>query len=80
MLVCSRQFNDIHGIAKISMRDFSSNLQNIIPIHQNIIRDVQFYQGDAMANQAFVLTASMDKTVKVTSAKSQQSVLKYAYY
>ncbi|KAG0330405.1 RING finger and WD repeat domain-containing protein 3 [Dissophora globulifera] len=77
MLVFSRQANDIHGIAKISLRDFSSNLQNIIPVHSQAIRDVQCYTNDPVANKSLVLTASMDKTLKVTSAASQHVVLSY---
>ncbi|KAF9116936.1 RING finger and WD repeat domain-containing protein 3 [Mortierella sp. AM989] len=77
MLVCSRQIKDAHGIAKISMRDFSHNLNSIIPIHAQAIRDVQCYTNDSFSNKSLVLTASMDKTLKVTSATSQQSVLTY---
>ncbi|KAG0304391.1 RING finger and WD repeat domain-containing protein 3 [Dissophora globulifera] len=80
MLVFSRQANDIHGIAKISLRDFSSNLQNIIPVHSQAIRDVQCYTNDPVANKSLVLTASMDKTLKVTSAASQHVVLSYGTY
>ncbi|KAF9209478.1 radical S-adenosyl methionine domain-containing protein 1 [Haplosporangium sp. Z 27] len=77
MLVCSRQVNEKHGIAKISMRDFSNNLHNIIPIHQQPIRDVQCYTADNFSNKSLVLTASWDQTLKITSAASHQTVLSY---
>ncbi|KAG0247366.1 RING finger and WD repeat domain-containing protein 3 [Mortierella polycephala] len=77
MIVCSRQVNNVHGIAKISMRDFSNNLHEIIPTHSQAIRDVQCYSGDPAVNKSLVLTASMDKTLKVTSVASQHVVLSY---
>ncbi|KAF9966695.1 hypothetical protein BGZ65_000290, partial [Modicella reniformis] len=75
MLICSRQVNDKYGIAKVSMRDFSNNLHAIIPIHSQTIKDVQCYTSDSVANKSLVLTASMDKTLKLTSALSQHVVL-----
>ncbi|KAG0348690.1 RING finger and WD repeat domain-containing protein 3 [Podila humilis] len=75
MLICSRQIQDTYGIAKVSMRDFSNNLMDIIPIHSKPIRDVQCYNADPFANESLVLTASMDQHLKITSAKSQQVVL-----
>lgn len=75
MLVCSRQVNAVHGIAKVSMRDYSNNLNDFIPIHSQAIRDVQCYNIDPFANKSLVLTASMDKTLKISSAASQQVVL-----
>ncbi|KAF9169308.1 RING finger and WD repeat domain-containing protein 3 [Mortierella sp. AD010] len=77
MLVCSRQIGDTHGIAKISMRDFSNNLRSMIPIHQQPIRDVQCYTNDPYSNKSLVLTASADNTLKLTSAALQQSVISY---
>ncbi|KAG0000668.1 RING finger and WD repeat domain-containing protein 3 [Entomortierella chlamydospora] len=77
MLVCSRQIGDTHGIAKISMRDFSNNLHSMIPIHQQPIRDVQCYTNDSYSNKSLVLTASADNTLKLTSAALQQSVISY---
>ncbi|KAG0199716.1 RING finger and WD repeat domain-containing protein 3, partial [Mortierella sp. GBA30] len=77
MLVCSRQVNEAHGIAKVSMRDFSNNLHDFIPIHSQAIRDVQCYNSDPFANKSLVLTASMDKTLKISSAASQHVVLTY---
>ncbi|KAF9570616.1 RING finger and WD repeat domain-containing protein 3 [Mortierella alpina] len=77
MLVCSRQINSVHGIAKVSMRDYSNNLNDFIPIHSQAIRDVQCYSVDPFANKSLVLTASMDKTLKISSAASQQVVLTY---
>lgn len=77
MLVCSRQANFQHGLVKISMRDYSSNLHSIIPVHSQPIRDVQCYTNDQVSNKSLVLTASMDKTLKLTSASSQSVVLSY---
>ncbi|CAO3569481.1 unnamed protein product [Mortierella alpina] len=77
MLVCSRQINTRHGIAKVSMRDYSNNLNDFIPIHTQAIRDVQCYNIDPFANKSLVLTASMDKTLKISSTASQQVVLTY---
>ncbi|KAF9962892.1 RING finger and WD repeat domain-containing protein 3 [Mortierella alpina] len=77
MLVCSRQINTRHGIAKVSMRDYSNNLNDFIPIHTQAIRDVQCYNVDPFANKSLVLTASMDKTLKISSTASQQVVLTY---
>ncbi|KAF9315083.1 RING finger and WD repeat domain-containing protein 3 [Podila horticola] len=77
MLICSRHVRDSFGIAKVSMRDFSNNLADIIPIHSKPIRDVQCYRADPFANESLVLTASMDNYLKITSAKSQQVVLGY---
>ncbi|KAF9383562.1 RING finger and WD repeat domain-containing protein 3 [Podila verticillata] len=77
MLICSRHVRDSFGISKISMRDFSNNLADIIPIHSKPIRDVQCYRVDPFANESLVLTASMDNYLKITSAKSQQVVLGY---
>lgn len=78
MLICSRHVRDSFGISKISMRDFSNNLADIIPIHSKPIRDVQCYRADPFANESLVLTASMDNYLKITSAKSQQVVLGYS--
>ncbi|KAF9958652.1 RING finger and WD repeat domain-containing protein 3 [Mortierella alpina] len=77
MLVCSRQINAVHGIARVSMRDYSNNLNDFIPIHSQAIRDVQCYNIDSFsfANKSLVLTASMDKTLKISSVASQQVVL-----
>lgn len=76
MLVCSRQVGQQqYGIAKISMRDFSSNLHSIIPIHSQPIRDVQCYTSDPVVNKSLVLTASIDKTLKMTSASTHHVVL-----
>ncbi|KAI8605498.1 hypothetical protein EDD21DRAFT_363410 [Dissophora ornata] len=77
MLVCSQQIYDKHGIVKVSMRDFSRSRHGIIPIHSQAIRDVQCYTNGQFANKSMVLTASMDKTLKVTSATSEQTVLTY---
>ncbi|KAF9100978.1 hypothetical protein BGX29_006107 [Mortierella sp. GBA35] len=75
MLVCSRQMGDKHGIAKVSMRDFSNNLNDFIPVHSKPVKDVQCYHGDPGINRSFVLTSSMDKTLKITNASSKQVVL-----
>ncbi|KAF9916085.1 RING finger and WD repeat domain-containing protein 3 [Lobosporangium transversale] len=77
MLACSRFMNGVHGLAKISMRDFSSSLHDIIPIHSQPIRDVQCYTSDPTQNKSLILTTSQDKTLKVTSALSKQTVLSY---
>ncbi|KAF9431065.1 RING finger and WD repeat domain-containing protein 3 [Podila epigama] len=77
MLVCSRHERNSFGIAKVSMRDFSNNLHNFIPIHSKPIRDVQCYTSNTFSNAALVLTASMDNFLKITSANSQQVVLSY---
>ncbi|KAG0207459.1 RING finger and WD repeat domain-containing protein 3 [Mortierella sp. NVP41] len=77
MLVCSRQMGDKHGIAKVSMRDFSNNLNDFIPVHSKPVKDVQCYHGDPGINRSFVLTSSMDKTLKITNASSKQVVLSY---
>ncbi|KAF9929747.1 RING finger and WD repeat domain-containing protein 3 [Mortierella alpina] len=74
MLVCSRQINNVYGLAKVSMRDYSNNLNAFIPIHSQAIRDVQCYPN-SFANKSLVLTASMDKTLKISSTASQQVVL-----
>ncbi|KAI1315618.1 RING finger and WD repeat domain-containing protein 3 [Mortierella claussenii] len=76
-LIYTRQNKDVHGISKMSMRDLSSNLSSIIPIHSLPICDIQCYTADASANKALVLTASMDKALKVTSVTSDQTVLSY---
>ncbi|KAF9143925.1 RING finger and WD repeat domain-containing protein 3 [Mortierella sp. GBA39] len=77
MLVYSRQMGEQHGIAKVSMRDFAGNYHDFIPVHSKPIKDVRCYTGQPGINKAFILTASLDKTLKVTNALSKQVVLSY---
>ncbi|KAG9067608.1 RING finger and WD repeat domain-containing protein 3 [Linnemannia hyalina] len=77
MLVYSRQMGEQHGIAKVSMRDFAGNYHDFIPVHSKPIKDVRCYTGNPGINKAFILTASLDKTLKVTNALSKQVVLSY---
>ncbi|KAG0372457.1 RING finger and WD repeat domain-containing protein 3 [Mortierella sp. AD032] len=77
MLVYSRQTGDKYGIAKVSMRDFSNNFHDFTPVHSKPIKDTRCYSGHPGTNRSLVLTASLDKTLKVTSASSKQVVLSY---
>ncbi|KAF9122962.1 RING finger and WD repeat domain-containing protein 3 [Mortierella sp. 14UC] len=79
MLVYSRQMGEQHGIAKVSMRDFTNNFHDFTPVHTKPIKDVRCYNGHPGTNRSLVLTASLDKTLKVTSASSKQVVLTYDF-
>lgn len=46
-----------------------------IPLHSNPIKDVQCFNGEPSSNVSLVLTASMDKTLKVTSWATRQTVV-----
>ncbi|KAF9290072.1 RING finger and WD repeat domain-containing protein 3 [Linnemannia elongata] len=77
MVVYSRQMGEQHGIAKVSMRDFASTYHDFIPVHSKPIKDVRCYTGQPGINKAFILTASLDKTLKITNALSKQVLLTY---
>ena len=60
-----------HGILKVS--SLESRSSEYIPIHQSTIRDAKFnHSGDNL-----VLTASIDKTLKLTNTHDSTSVLSY---
>ena len=75
MLICSRQRGEQHGIVRVSMRDFASNFHDFTPIHSKPIKDVQCYNGVSGTNKSYILTASLDKTLKVTNAESRQNMV-----
>ena len=71
MIATQKNFNQLfsgYGLRKISTFDFKVN--EFIPIHQNIIKDVCFHPHDAL-----VLSASLDQTLKLTNLMSCSNVM-----
>ncbi|KAG0049119.1 RING finger and WD repeat domain-containing protein 3 [Gryganskiella cystojenkinii] len=78
VLVYSQQRNiNVHGIARITMADKAYDPLSFMSIHLQPIRDVQCYNGDSFSNKSLVLTASADKTLKVSSLSTRQVVVSY---
>ena len=76
MLVYSQQRgNNVHGIARIMMADRACDSSSFVSLHSQSIRDVQCYNGDPCNNKSLVLTASADKTLKVSSLSTRQVVV-----
>ena len=75
MLVYSQQRDNIHGIARILIAEGTGDPLSYIPLHAQPIKDVQCFNGAPPSNRSLVLTASMDKTVKVTSLETRQVVV-----
>ena len=61
-----------YGLRNIGSADLHQN--EFIPLHQDVIRDVAFHPYDAM-----VLTASHDKTVKITNIFSSSPVMTFPF-
>ncbi|KAF9580029.1 RING finger and WD repeat domain-containing protein 3 [Lunasporangiospora selenospora] len=77
MIVLSQQKGYNYGLSRISMRHMNYPYEDFIPIHTNAIRDVQCYGYEPFANVSLVLTASHDKTLKITSVSTRQTVVSY---
>jgi len=57
------------------MADGAYDPLSFIPLHTSPIRDVQCFNGERSSNRSLILTASMDKTLKVTSWATRQVVV-----
>ncbi|GJJ73279.1 E3 ubiquitin-protein ligase RFWD3 [Entomortierella parvispora] len=77
MLIYSQQRHSMHGIARIFMADGVYDPHSFIPLHAQPIKDVQCFNGEPSCNRSLILTASMDKTLKVTSWTTRQVVVSY---